>query len=162
MSETILDQFPGANLEENYQSVLAELNPGGMFEGFNVAKSIDATALAISAGIDISTGDFDTNQIATNKIIDLLGITLFVNSERFASNGAIDETEEVQGNPHRVASVFSINRNSAGFYTAVIGERGGPDNTGVMLYRVIPEPNSMILVVHFSLFMLSMNRRRRR
>ena len=53
LSESLLEQFPGDNLEENYQSVVTETGVRGIFEGFSVAKGDDAEALAISAGIDI-------------------------------------------------------------------------------------------------------------
>lgn len=170
LSETILDQFLGATLEDKYQSVVAETASGGMFEDFTVAKGNDAEALALSAGIDITTGDFATNEIVTRNIIDLLGVTLVVTSERFASFGAVDETQNVFQRSRQVAANFSISDRSssgfistAGFSIDLIGELANITNTGAMLYRkAIPEPGSIVLVFQTSLLLLAVHRRRRR
>jgi hypothetical protein len=40
VSQSLLIQFPGSTLEQRYQSALAELAPGGMFEGFREEKGV--------------------------------------------------------------------------------------------------------------------------
>jgi len=161
LSETILDQFPGATGPEKIQSVVKELNPGGMFEGFTIANSNDVIALAQSAGISTSTFDFNTNQDATKYIIELLSPTIVLSSSRFATIGAIDETGR-----GRLFSAFSFDERGTGRSTAGLGISPGIEGTlaqaGVMLYRVIPEPDAVMLFVKSSLLLLGVYRSRRR
>ena len=120
LSESLLEQFPGDNLEENYQSVVTETGVSGIFEGFSVAKGDDAEALAISAGIDIvlRSGLFEHNLIPTTNIINLLGVTHADSATDFGSFGAIDETGIFFGGPRRIATRF------------IVDDQGRPGNIG--------------------------------
>jgi len=107
LSLTILDQFPGSTREDQYQQVVAETLPGGVFEGFQVAKSSDVTALAESAGIDTSTSDYLLNGNATSGLINLLGETVSYTNGRRLAIGFIDEIS-TGAFPARVASILDF------------------------------------------------------
>ena len=76
LSQTLLQQFPGAAIEDQFQSVVAGLAPnGGEFTGFSEAKNADVIALAESARIDLSTTEFVINDASTDELVELLGAT---------------------------------------------------------------------------------------
>jgi len=157
LSETILNQFPGTNLEEHYQSVLAELDSGGMFEGFTVANGNDTTSLAQSAGIDTNSGDFDTNKFATSAIINLLSATITFGDEHQQSLGLLDQYAPPISPSCRCheAAIFLVNADignpnrthaQAGYGISHSSDAIRSLFSGVMLYRLtVPEPNSAVL-----------------
>lgn len=123
------------------RDVVPEVQPGGLFEGFTIAKSDEVLALAESAGIVLGTLDFDTNQAATAVLIDLLEPTAF----NRISTGLLDE----QDGQSIATAFFEIRTNErAGLLT---GFGAGGDairypNVGVMLYRAVPEPATATLI----------------
>ncbi len=152
LSETQLAKFPGFTLEDRYQSVVAELAAGGQFAGFTVANLADAEAFAASAGIDLSTFDFDTNQAASLRLIELLGLPV----ERPGTFGnliAIGYLDEIGFFGRRVAMVpeydppTRVSFGSAGLLTTN-SDFLSTTSTGVALFRnVIPEPSTVVLTV---------------
>lgn len=153
LSETLLEQLPGTTLEDKYQSVVAETNAGGLFEGFTVPKSDDAFALAESSGIDISTFDYETNQIATRALMNLLGPTLVHTPDIMLSFGFLEAFSTFPPNRGmREAVIIFLDKPTpfnAGTARFLIGgdDSMSTSTLGVMLYRVaIPEPTSLILL----------------
>ena len=148
LSETLL-----VNWGSNPANVVAELGSGGYFEGFTFAKSADLIALAESAGIDTGTLEFVTNGAATSSLVTLLEGTSTSGNSSFAL------IDEFSGTPMTLASqqvasiTVNVNFNIAGLrfipYLS-LGDRPFLI-TGVMLYRVVPEPLSSSLVISISL-----------
>ena len=93
LSQSLLDDFPGVLAEDRYQAVLAETLPGGRFEGFRAAEADEAEQLALSAGVDPSTIDFDTNEAALLGLFDLISPTVVVPGSITISVGLLDEIE---------------------------------------------------------------------
>jgi hypothetical protein len=156
LSETILEQFPGTDLEARYQSVVGELVAGGIFDGFSIAKSEDVIALAQSAGIDTGTDDFSINQDATMNLIGLLTPTVALPQGYVLSIGFLDELPAVPFPPgfRRLASIINFdppnmaNTGDAGIFLAVDSDGITPSTTGVMLFRsVVPEPPTDVLAL---------------
>jgi hypothetical protein len=152
LSESLLSKFSGTTLEDRYQDAITELAPGGVFEGFTVAKIGDSTALAVSAGIDTSTTVFAANQAATTALIGLLDPTYMVNRTT-SSQAFLDEIAQGQFTL-RVASVFIVrtptlfDNGTAGLLYVTGFEPETPSLFGLMLYRNMPEPSSTVLVVN--------------
>ena len=146
-----------------YENVVAELGPGGAFDGFVVASSSDAIALARSAGIDTSTLDFFTNESATSRLIQLLQPT-------FGTNYSIGYLDELSTNPFfpgRLAAVFERRENSmrAGLSLSTTGSNDivRPITTGVLIYRhAIPEPATFTLCLGSVSVLAGMSIRMRR
>jgi len=65
---SLLSQFP----TPRYENAVAETAPGGVFEGFTLAKSPDVIALAESAGIDMSTIEYEVNGETISRLVGLL------------------------------------------------------------------------------------------
>jgi len=154
LSETLLEQFSGSDLEQRYQNAIAELAPGGRFEGFLVARRSDVLALADSAGVDALSDDFDTNHFAVGHLTDLLGPTLYVENRLQYSLGYLDERVSLgSGIMTRLISVFGVelpgpfNNGDASLRFGPIGDSAEPSTVGVMVYRVVPEPSSFIAVI---------------
>jgi hypothetical protein len=157
LSETLLEQFaePGAEFpEDHYANVIAELGLGGLFEGFTVAKSEDVIALAASAGIDPSTGDFQINSPPMSRLMELLDVTVhFTNTDFMRSQGFLDEFSANQGTrcPCRAAGVLQlappVSPNDSGRAVLWFGAPDDlfePSTMGVMLHRpAVPEPSSV-------------------
>lgn len=163
LSQTLLsDQFPGSGAnflevrEARYQYVVGQTAQGGLFEEFTVAKSPDVIALAQSVG---SGHIFPYEQIKasrTRALIALLGPTLVHYSERgierIETMGLLDEIVIRQPRNFRVSAVFVVdNRQESGLQ---LGSRHVQSDVppGVMLYRVVPEPSAVILVVSMLIF----------
>ena len=144
---------------------LAELLPGGRFEGFTLATRDDVIALRTSAGIPSDRG-FEGNSM--RRLIDLLGpIGSNETGGRF-TGGVIEEfAPDALFKPKRNAAFLRVNSprpeapegyfaftfsNSDDFYGAV----------GLMLYRIeIPEPSTgFIAGIYVAVFASSFGRRR--
>jgi hypothetical protein len=156
LNETLLEQFPGATLEDRYQSVVAELNSDGLFNGFTVAKRIDVIELAISAGINTTTIDFNTNEVATRPLIDLLSPThIFPPTNSKFVGGLLDTIEVTDGS--RIISNIAVSPFGAGivFFSVAESTDDRPHAiNGVMLYQnVVPEPSSIKLIVLLPVFL---------
>jgi hypothetical protein len=96
LSVTNLLQFDGSNAEERYGSVISETMTGGSFAGFTVADAPRVIALALSAGIDVGTVDFETNEAPITNLTALLSVTHFTEPGRFSSMGFIDEVDTLE------------------------------------------------------------------
>ena len=144
LTETQLFNFPGDTLEEQYQAVVAQTNPGGIFDDFTVAKEADVFALAESAGIDTSTTNFDTNQAAADSLISLLGDPIL--AETTPNKRAVGFL-----NDDRLSTWLSVVFVPAPRTTLTAGVthslsfRG--DRSGIWLYRQVPEPSTGVLLI---------------
>jgi hypothetical protein len=143
-----VDQFPEPWLE----NAIAQISPGGMFDGFRLAKRKDVVALANSAGIAAGTSDPSINYVPVSELIDLLGATLdvshFVRSRR--STGFIDEVDPWG---RQVGSEFLWNKqhasappSNASYYISASNDLLTLGSTGLMLWRPVPEPSALLLV----------------
>jgi hypothetical protein len=161
VTETELFLFPvpgdGLQTEARYQQVVAELSPGGMFEGFTVAKRADIIAFAQSGGINTATFDFEANQAAVRNVINLLGVSFGNLDGRAASMGFIDELPSPPpascALPCRISAMFELipptsPPDFAGVYFSASDDRVTRSLApGVMLYRaVVPEPSTLMFV----------------
>lgn len=153
LSETLLEKFPDVSHEGSYQKVIAELSPGGMFDGFRVAKIADALGLAHEAGINTDTDDFSINGVATHNLIELLGPTRTTNVGRVQSRGFLDEILGPAQDNRRIEAIFDYRAPEVDMsFVGDAGLRYGPGDftspatTGVMLFRVVPEPSSVLLL----------------
>jgi hypothetical protein len=143
-----LDQFPEPWLE----NAVAEIGPGGMFEGFKWAKRGDVIAFAESAGIDTTTLNpfISDNEIPVTELMGMVGVTFQVSDPIIAirSIGFIDEYEFGR----QSAAVFQLNASANTGNVALAGLHIGGDDlarlgsTGLMLYRSVPEPSAICLV----------------
>ena len=142
LTETQLFNFPGDTLEEQYQAVVAQTNPGGMFDDFTVAEEADVLALAESAGIDTSTTDFDTNQASADSLVSLLGDPILSAVSR--NKWATGYLRHDQPTSWLSIEFFPAARSVA---KAGISIRTFEERNGVWLYRPIPEPSSLMLAL---------------
>jgi hypothetical protein len=144
LSQSVLFQFPSPFLEP----ALAELASGGRFEGFHLANGDDAIALAESAGID-TAGLTQNNAVPMNTLIDLLGFAEPPYSHRAIICCAPDIPEFQFESPIAYFTVIGPNP-----FTGIVEaglrifQRGGliTPSDGLMLYRPIPEPSSLVLL----------------
>jgi len=153
LSVSLLNQFPEPRLTNG----VAQIGPGGLFEGFTWGRTDGVRALAESAGIITATWDFSTNEAATRHLIDLLGITL--NSPPFVrSLGFIDPTDFAVPTPPRAGADFFVSFNQmtgqGGIAGLLISSTDDfftpPDNfniVGLMLFRIVPEPSALMLAI---------------
>jgi hypothetical protein len=142
---SLLSQFP----EPHYENAVAELVPGGLFDGFTLAVRADVVALAESAGIDTTTTVVAINGAPTRKLIDLLGPTL--GSFRIHAFLADFSPFELP-----VVSIFDVQSNTAGLRIGGTDDFLRFSNSGLMLYRqAIPEPSALLLTIVLSLSALS-------
>ena len=142
LAEAQLFKFPGDTLEERYQAVVAETSPGGMFAGFSVATRDDVFALADSAGIDTTTSNFVINGQSASDLIEIVGATFNLNSNRWAI-GAVDEVDAGQ----RITANAAYLPGTRGAPTAGFGyDSNTRDDNGVWLYRQVPEPHGFGLI----------------
>jgi hypothetical protein len=150
LTVSLLDQFPEPRLE----NAVAEIGPGGLFEGFTWARRNDVMSLAQSAGIDTSTvSPISQNEIPVMELMELLGLTIQVNQplQFLRSMGHIDELDPL-GRPD--VGILLLNRNPmsgqvglAGLYFSAGDDLIRPDTTGVFLYRNVPEPPVCYIVI---------------
>jgi hypothetical protein len=139
-----LDQFPAPRLE----NAIAEITPGGLFEGFTFAKRADVRAFAQSGGIDTSTTDIAVNHLPTVEMIDLVGATF----EQFAIKRSVGIVNEVQTShtnapPYDAAAFLTNSGGFAGLLFFLPDDLLRPTTNGLMLYRNVPEPASLILAL---------------
>ena len=141
----------GQFAEPRRENAIAEIAPGGLFEGFTFAKRDDVIALAQSAEIDTSTTDFSVNEGPTRSLIDLLSPTPPWTGPILDSIGFIDEVLPPPYRADRVAADFYVHpRGDSGFAALFVGadiDGLGRDTVGLMLYRAVPEPSSLFLAV---------------
>lgn len=139
----------------SFADVSGELGPGGMFEGFIPATGGDVFSFAQSGGIDTSTLDFPTNDVAASDLIDMVGVTgLDVGVGWKSSAGWVADEQtstlrwvgQVTWNPR-----VDLGQEVAGL-TFYVFPNQGLDPLGVWLYRdgstpppVIPEPSSILV-----------------
>jgi hypothetical protein len=149
LSQSRLDQFPEPRLE----NALAQLAPGGMFDGFTFAKRKDVVNLALSAGIDTTTlNPFGNNNAgAVTDLTNLLGVTYQFSPPRigFRSIGFIDGNQFGRES----AAIFQLNANPNTGDATLAGLYVGDDDlvslgsTGSMLYRIVPEPSAILMML---------------
>ncbi len=151
------DQFPQPRLE----NAIAEIAPGGMFEGFTWAKEQDVRAFAESAGIHTSVSDITINQVPITGLIQLLEPTL-QSSGVLRSIGLIDEIQTSHPSlPPFDGAGFLLNFNPttgggyAGLFFHLSDDLLRPSSNGLMLYRVVPEPATAVLLLASTFLLLS-------
>jgi hypothetical protein len=153
LSQTILDdRFPGSGAdfleirEARYQYVVGQAVPGGLFDGFTVAKSVDAITLAQSAGIDTSTDDYVTNVDATLELGKLLSFAFnYLPTGGAEAAGLLDEVFNI-GFEFRAAARFHVSAgNRAGLLIGSLNQQV-TSHPAVMLYRSVPEPNCSMVI----------------
>lgn len=150
LSVSRLDQFP----EPRLQNAIAQIAPGGLFEGFTWSSRSEVIELAHSAAIDTGTSEPAINQTPTEALMTLLGTTFEGNGpsiRRLESVAFIDEVQTVLGQPRQVGSIFIIHvgptgGGQAGLSFGTVNDVLFRDSTGLMLYRQVPEPSSTGLV----------------
>ena len=152
LSESRLDQFPGSTTEQQYQNAILELQAGGHFEGFTVAKIADVMGLAQSAGIDTTTLYYATNLSPTSNLIDLLSLTSSLPNGHVWSLGLLDEFPTNPPIPIRLAAQFDLDPHATMAFGQAGLRFGGFDpisyrGAGVLLYRNVPEPTSAALML---------------
>ena len=163
LSESLLEQFPGMMPIEKLQNAIAELGPGGLFEGFIFAKNDNAVGLAQSAGIDTTTFDFARNATPTAALIQLLSptVTFTHSNNRLLTIGFLDELD----NSNEALATFFVSPQSGpnGDAGIIIGgtDFGLPSYLGLMLYRnAIPEPEALVLGIQLLLMAFTMRNRK--
>jgi len=146
----IITEFPteSRGTDERYQAVLQQLEPGGSLDGFLVANSDDLIALAVSAGIDVSTTSLEVNEQQTVSLIDLLGGT----DTDLGTRGLLREFSDTPSGPSQLIGLFAVARNNqfAGvrIFPGIENSDDIPSRiTSVMLYRQVPEPSSALLAL---------------
>jgi len=154
LSQTLLEGFPGETLNAKYESLLSELEPGGLFETFVAAQTADVVALAKSSGIDYHTTDFATNADASLNLIGHLGVTRTnIATGRVSSRGMLDEFEIPFGaRPEAIFDYFPPQPAYVGNAGLIVGtdDLVSPSTTGAMLFRrAVPEPSAITLAAFF-------------
>lgn len=147
---TILADYPGG-----LNGVLAELESGGDFEDFTWATRDDVFDLAESAGIDPNETSLAVNETATRNLIQLLGPTDVLSGGRVGTVGMLDESSSAN-EENRLVAVFQVTPQINLAEVTVVPFFSLADDspgrfTGVMLYRQIPEPSSLFLVLTYFL-----------
>ena len=154
LSQTLLsDQFPGGPpvfpgpRERRYQYVAGQTGPGGLFEGFTVAKSQDVLALAQSARIDPTTQSFSVNSTATVALSELLSLTIPPNNRGRLTLGLLDKIRPDDAT--RLSFVLSTIFSSQSGMSIDGSHTEFPTRPpGVMLFRtVVPEPGTLLLAL---------------
>lgn len=154
LSQTILSsQFPGADpspyvtRENRYSYVLGQTLPGGLFDGFQVARRADVIALAQSSGINTSFRG-SPNSAAALALSQLLGFTVQRSSGLGLSIGLLDEPWSGLGTNGPIrpgAHVDSLPAQAGVAFVEAHFEYATPP--GVMLFRNIPETGCAILAI---------------
>jgi len=152
-----LSQTLRANFPPNFriEDVAAELEPGRLFEGFTWANVEDVTAFAQSAGIDTESTDFEVNGGPAGRLLDLISPTIgpLPATNNSASVGLLDDMLlSPSGNSSQAIAFFSFlpSRPFAGLhFSHTAGDDGRPATSALMMYRNVPEPNSIALSALF-------------
>ena len=139
LSVSRLGQFP----EPRLQNAIAQIAPGGLFDGFAFAKPADVIGLAESSGIDTGSFVFSDNVLPTDQLIDLLGVT-FQSPFGKHSLGYVDATNGVR----QFGADFLIQPTSGSLGRAGLQIHFSNDllpraTTGLMLFRAVPEPATL-------------------
>lgn len=147
LSVSTIAQFP----EPKEENALAEINAGGLFAGFTLAKRDDVLGLAISAGIDPTTDSFARNASAVQNLIELLSPTPPFTETTLHSIGFVDEIPKPPFPPFRESADFRLSPLSGPNGRAGVSIFEGNDalafgTAGLMLFRVVPEPESFALI----------------
>jgi hypothetical protein len=153
LPETILSQFPGASRELKFQYVADQTAPGGLFDGFTVAISADITALAQSAGIDLSTFNYATNAGPTLALGTLLGFTFEPGNGSKCAIGLLDELASLPFVDRIGATLCIVPTSQAGIDIGVSDLLYDPV-PAVLLFRPIPEPATASLLIWLAVYRL--------
>ena len=137
-----------------YENVIAQTGPGEKFAGFRAAKSDDVISLAQSAGIDTNTLAVEANALAAHKLIELLGPTVTLTGGRVSTTGLLNEYIESSQRTDASRLVGNLRvtpqLDVAGLTIFPFAEIR-VDNpfaiTGIMLFRAIPEPSSIMIAI---------------
>jgi hypothetical protein len=157
LSVSALNQFSAPRLE----NAVAEIAPGGLFDGFVWATRADVIGLAESAGITTSTFDFGLNELPTHNLIDLLSATPPFTVNILDSLGFIDESIGSPPFAKQVGADFFVRPSiglideKAGLLISSSNDFLAYDAVGVLLYRSVPEPSSIILTLIASIIFWS-------
>ena len=154
LTQSRLSFFPGASFEDRYQAGLAQLDMGGVFAGFVAAASTDLRAFAHSAGID-ETRDFAFNAEPTLAMINLVGPSIISTASPpdRRSFGLLGElTSPPRNPPKRLFGEVLRDEppgfaGSAGLLIQPGSDLATPAITGMWLFRNVPEPTTLALVV---------------
>jgi hypothetical protein len=140
---TLLSQYSGTT-EDRFQAVIAQTAPGGLYEGFASATTVDVIAFAESAGVNSTTLDFASNCGPTSSVLKLLGIT-FVSRDREYSMGLLDELPANPDYPGDRGVAIFMNDPEAELAGLRVAPASADDlirsaRVGVTLFRSVPEP----------------------
>lgn len=159
ISETLATRFSGPLLEDRYQGVVAELAPGGTFEGFRVATATEAQALFDNVGLVPGAIDFATNGEAATTLLDLIGETESFGTRRdlnalLATTGVVPNGAETRNQLFLFADPadagVQVWFGVAGGLSTASEPFPNPDyrDLGVLLVRpAIPEPSALTMAL---------------
>jgi len=147
--ETVLANYP-AGLD----GVLEELQTGERLAGFTWATRADVSALAESAGIEPNVAKI-SHYRETIRLINLLDSAPRKRPWLYATWGLLGDPILAEPPPRAIASLsVSLRNDGAGEVTFYPWPQLSSDDplseTGVMLYRQIPEP-SITMILFFSI-----------
>jgi hypothetical protein len=147
LAESRLAMFSGTTLEQRFQNSLFEIGPGGLLDGFIVAKPAELEDLARSAGINVSRLDAPENVNATQNLIALVGHT--VSNPTPGSAFSIGVLDELTSQSQHLKGQFLVILSSgpmgdAGLLMSSAIEPFQISGVGVWLVREVPEPASWI------------------
>jgi len=132
----------------SYNQVVAELGPGGAFEGFRYATLAELQTLMLDSGIDIDPGaDPMLNFAPIDALIALMG-----NSGNFLDGGFIGVTSELWAAGAHIQYLYGPNGYvNFDYFNGTLDETVGLDyepNTmfGHFLVRPVPEPSTGLLL----------------
>jgi hypothetical protein len=149
---TLLSQFPGVGREGKFQYVVAETGIGGLFAGFAVATRVDVSALAVSAGIDVTTlDDFNGNSGPATALAQLLGFTHPSSPDALHSVGLLNEIDPPpfagRVGAHVLVDADSGPNGQAGVIFGADDDLLSSPLPGVWLYRAVPEMTGQSLAI---------------
>ncbi|MFO0789693.1 MAG: hypothetical protein U0805_09555 [Pirellulales bacterium] len=150
LSASRLDQFSDPRLE----NAISQIAPGGKFEGFIWAQRTDVVGLLQSAGIAISTSDYPINGAAIENLINLLGSTV-QSASTMRSVALINEVDASSGFQLGVDVFVVYQGPRAGVFVPSLDDFVGRPTNGLMLYRTVPEPSSIVASVLPLIYLLS-------
>jgi hypothetical protein len=163
LTESRLSMFAGSGFEQRYQNGLLEIAPGGEFDGFESAESSELRSLAQSAGIDVATSDFVTNGTDVQNLINLLDLSYGPSDTGAAAVFGL--LGEIGGPPDfpftgRLAGrleyfpMSGANGRAQLIIASGAGDLANVANTGMWLFRAVPEPSSAFSSIVGSLFLI--------
>ena len=160
LSETLLENFasPGMLLEEGYQLVVDQTSQGGIFEEFEVSGEMQATQLALSAGLTLNETEFVINGEPADQLLRLIGTTgTAPEPGRNLFSGLIDATGtigalelqtrlafDVSSEPEEGLFGRAVARVTDGYVVGSDLFPSGDSRFGVLLSRqAVPEPGAI-------------------